>query len=92
MIESRQMKIARYTEPRAFCDRVLPLLTQREAENNLMISVALRLADGTGTWGDDPPVLYAVEEAGQVIGAALPDAATLPATDADGGRCADLSH
>ncbi len=65
------MKVERFDDPHAFCDRVLPLLLRHEAENNLMISVALRLADGTGTWGDAPPVLYAVEDAGQMIAAAL---------------------
>ncbi|HOF88642.1 MAG TPA: GNAT family N-acetyltransferase [Armatimonadota bacterium] len=65
------MELVRYTDARIFCDKALPFLLQHEAENNLMISVALRLADGTGKWGDDPPVLYAIEHAGQVVAAAL---------------------
>lgn len=65
------MNITRYNNAQAFCDRVLPCLLQHEAENNLMIGIMLRLADGTGRWGDEPPVFVAVEEQGQVVAAAL---------------------
>ncbi|HEY3375979.1 MAG TPA: GNAT family N-acetyltransferase [Armatimonadota bacterium] len=63
------MNIMRYTDAHAFCDRVLPFLLQREAENNLMIGIILRLAERTARWGDEPPVLCAVEENGAVIAA-----------------------
>lgn len=63
------MNTKKYTDARAFCDRVLPFLLQCEAENNLIISIILRLADGTGKWGDEPAVLCAVEDNGGVIGA-----------------------
>lgn len=65
------MHVIRFTDPQEFCDHALPYLLQREAENNLMISVALRLADGTGKWGDAPAVLYGIDDAGQVVAAAL---------------------
>ena len=65
------MNITCYCNAKAFCARVLPYLLQHEAENNLMIGIMLRLADGTGRWGDEPPVLVAVEEQGQVVAAAL---------------------
>lgn len=65
------MELVRYTDARLFCDRVLPFLLQHEAENNLMIGIALRLADGTGMWGDEPPLLCAIEVGGQVVAAAL---------------------
>ncbi len=65
------MNVVRYTDAGAFSERVLPFLLQREAENNLMISIVLRLADGTGRWGDEPPVLCAIEDEGQVMAAAV---------------------
>ena len=36
-----------------------------------MISIILRLADGTGRWGDEPPVLCAIEDGGQVVAAVV---------------------
>lgn len=65
------MYVTRYTDARDFCERVLPYLMQHEAENNLIIGILLRLADGTGKWGDEPPVLCAIEAAGQVVAAGL---------------------
>jgi len=65
------MNVVQYTNAQAFCEKVLPHLMQHEAENNLMIGILLRLADGTGKWGDEPPVLCAIEEQGQVVAAAL---------------------
>lgn len=61
------MNVIRYEDAPAFCERTLPFLLQHEAENNLMIGIILRLADGTGKWGDEPPLLCAVEENGEVI-------------------------
>ncbi len=63
------MNITRYSDAGAFGEMVLPFLLQHEAENNLMIGIILRLADGTGKWGDEPPLLCAVEENGAVVGA-----------------------
>ena len=54
-----------------FRDAVLPFLSQREAENNLMISILLRLADGSGRWGDESPLCCTVSDRGQVVAAAL---------------------
>lgn len=42
-------------------------LLRDEAVNNLIISILIRLADGTGKWGDEPPWLYAVQEGGEVV-------------------------
>jgi len=54
---------------RAFCERVVPALSAREAENGLVIGIARRLA----TQADSPQdaLLLSVEEAGVVIGAAV---------------------
>ena len=65
--QEKSVKAIRYSDAGAFSTRVLPFLLQHEAENNLMISIILRLADGTGRWGDEPPVLCALEERGQVV-------------------------
>ncbi len=65
------MNVIPYTDAGAFRDRVLPFLLQREAEHNLMISIILRLADGSGRWGDEPPVLLALEDGGQVVASAV---------------------
>ncbi|MEI7834039.1 MAG: GNAT family N-acetyltransferase [bacterium] len=64
------MNIIRYTDTRAFCDKVLPLLLLHEAENNLMIGILLRLVDNSQQWGDQPPLLCLVEENGVLIAAA----------------------
>lgn len=65
------MNVVHYEDASAFCDAVLPHLLTREAEHNLMISIALRLANGTGKWGEDPPRLFAIEEQGAVVAVAL---------------------
>jgi GNAT superfamily N-acetyltransferase len=43
---------------------------QRETENNLMIGIILRLANGTGNWGSEPPLLCSIEDQGQVVAVA----------------------
>lgn len=65
------MDVVTYEDARRFCDAVLPHLLIREAEHNLMISIALRLADGTGKWGEDTPRLFAIEEQGAIVAVAL---------------------
>ncbi|HEY3416890.1 MAG TPA: GNAT family N-acetyltransferase [Armatimonadota bacterium] len=65
------MKIIRYHDARAFYQTVEPLLLEWEAENNLMLGIASRLADGSEKWSDIPPRFYSVEEEGRVIAAAL---------------------
>lgn len=65
------MSVIRYHDGKLFCDAAMPRLLEREAENNLMISIALRIADGTGIWGDDPPHLCAIEQEGDVVAAVV---------------------
>lgn len=65
------MTAATYENAQAFSDAVLPHLLAHEAENNLMISIALRLADGTGKWGEEPPLLCAIEQGGRIVAAAV---------------------
>lgn len=65
------MKVTQSRDAGGFCDKVLPFLLQHEAENNLMIGILLGLADGTGKWGDDPPVLFVVEEDGLEVAIAV---------------------
>jgi uncharacterized protein len=49
-----------------FCERVVPALSEREAENGLAIGVARRLATQT-----QDALLVAIEEAGDVVAAAV---------------------
>ena len=48
-------------------ERTKDFLLRDEAVNNLMISILIRLADGTGKWGEEPPWLYAVQEDGEIV-------------------------
>lgn len=64
------MNITRYDDPKSFCDSVLPLLLQNEAENNLMIGVSLGLAGGS-RYSDEPPLMLTIEHQGHVFAAAL---------------------
>jgi predicted GNAT family acetyltransferase len=67
------MVIHRPNDPQAFRAAVWPFLLEREAENNLMLGVAGRVAAGGSSSADpaDRPLMLTVEEHGQVIGAAL---------------------
>ena len=60
-------------DPQAFREVVWPFLLEREAENNLMLGVAGRIAAGASYATDpaDRPLMFAVEEDGRVVGAAL---------------------
>ncbi|MHB9133374.1 MAG: GNAT family N-acetyltransferase [Armatimonadota bacterium] len=60
------MKVSEYTDAKQFRDVVLPFLLEREAENNLIIGILLRVADGM-RWSDDPPVLCTVEDGGRLV-------------------------
>lgn len=50
------MRVERFTEPARFCELIEPMLSEREAENNLMLGLA-------GTFRHEPPIadhFYAV--------------------------------
>jgi len=64
------VKLIPYSDVAAFRADVLPFLLEREVENNLMISIIIRLADGTARWGDEPARLFMVREGGGIIAAA----------------------
>jgi len=67
------MRVRRLSDPEAFRTAVWSFLLEREAENNLMLGVAGRVAAG-GSYSADSaerPVMLTVEEEGRVIGAAL---------------------
>lgn len=64
------MHVTRFDDAAAFRDRVLPYLLPHEAEHNLMISIILRLANDTERWGEDPPVLCAVDDGSKIVGVA----------------------
>ncbi|MHB9026820.1 MAG: GNAT family N-acetyltransferase [Armatimonadota bacterium] len=65
------MKIVRFPDACDFYQAVAPLLLERETENNLMLGIAARLADGSGKWSDEPPLLCSVEEDDRAIAAVL---------------------
>ncbi|MHB0935984.1 MAG: GNAT family N-acetyltransferase [Armatimonadota bacterium] len=64
------MELIPYSDASAFRDDVLPFLLEREVENNLMISIIIRLADGTARWGDEPARLYLIRDGGEIVAAA----------------------
>jgi uncharacterized protein len=61
------MRVQRYTEARAFNDRIVPALETAERENNLLLGAARRLARSP----DDAAVMASVEAGETVIGVAL---------------------
>lgn len=77
MAVENHMNIARrfryYDDAKAFKAVAWPHLLQREAENNLMIGIVGRLADGASpeaVGGTDRPGFWAMEENGQLVAAA----------------------
>jgi hypothetical protein len=61
------MRVQRYTDARAFCERIAPALEPAELENNLLLGSTRRLAREP----DDQAVMVALEADETVIGAAL---------------------
>ncbi len=59
------MRLRTFTSATSFFDAVGRTLLAREAENSLLLGIALRLADGHG-YGDETPFLACVEEEGQL--------------------------
>jgi len=64
------MELIPYYDAAAFRTDVLPFLLEHEVENNLMVSIIIRLADGTARWGDEPARLYLVRDGGVIVAAA----------------------
>lgn len=68
------MRYLQFDDARGFCARCAPFLEANEAENNLIIGLANRLAEQAAVdWNDTcgPPVLCAVEKADQIVAAAV---------------------
>ncbi len=68
------MRVVEYTDVASFQERVLPLLLQHECENCIIIGIVARLIEGKSpTRSGEPtvPLLLAVEDDGQVVGAAV---------------------
>jgi len=61
------MQVHRYTDARAFNDRIAPALEPAERENNLLLGAARRLASVP----DDAAVMVGVEEGGDIVCVAL---------------------
>jgi len=61
------MQVQRYTDARAFNDRIAPTLELAERENNLLLGAARRLVYSP----DDAAVMASVEEGGSVVCATL---------------------
>lgn len=68
------MRTFQYTDPRAFQDRVLPLLLEHECENCVLIGIIGRLIEGkspTRTGAPTVPLMLAVEDDTRVVAAAI---------------------
>lgn len=71
------MKVRGYASAARFLERAGPWLQAREAENNLIMGIALACAEAETLgeretrYGDDPPWFAVLEAAGQVVGAAF---------------------
>lgn len=57
-------------DPGAFCDRALPWLMAHEAENNLLISIALELRAGSHRY-QEPLYLATIEQDARIVGCAF---------------------
>jgi len=64
------MELISYSDASAFRADVLPFLLEREVENNLMISIIIRLTEGA-RWGDEPARLFMVRESGGIVASAI---------------------
>lgn len=64
------MRFVAHPSARAFLDRALPWLLASEAENNLILGLALARAQGDPP-GEDPAWFATVEDRGEVLGAAF---------------------
>lgn len=65
------MKIKRYPDAAAFLEHAQPFLTQREAENNLILGVSAELVHNPHQWSQEPPYLATIEQNDTIIGAAM---------------------
>lgn len=65
--ESATMRVQRYTDARAFNDRIVPALASAEHESNVLLGAARRLAGAP----DETVVMAGVEEDGRITCAAL---------------------
>jgi hypothetical protein len=65
------MEVIRHTDPIAFIARAEALLLAHEACNNIIFGICNEVARNPKIYGDEPPVLRTVEEAGIVLLAAL---------------------
>lgn len=65
------MEVITFDDAAAFVARVSPLLLAHEAHNNLILGICVELARNARTYGQEPPVLRAVVEAGAPALAAL---------------------
>lgn len=65
------MDMLRFTDADAFYRTTGPFLLQQEAVNNLMISIVMRLADGSARWSDESPWLYAVADGDEMLACAV---------------------
>jgi uncharacterized protein len=64
------MRVTAYDDPRAFRDAVTPFLLADEAQHNLILGLVTTLCDGRA-YGPEPPVLLAVTDGAEVLGAAV---------------------
>lgn len=64
------MRFLAHPSPRAFLDRALPWLLEAEAENNLILGLALARAEGDPS-GSEPSWFATVEDGDRVLGAAF---------------------
>src|SRR5262245_16844139 len=64
---SAPMRVQRYSDARAFNDRIVPALESAEHESNVLLGAARRLADRP----DAAVVMASVEEDGRIVSAAL---------------------
>lgn len=64
------MRLTSYKEAEAFLDVALPVLLRNEEKNNLIVGVATQVREGR-QYGEEPPLFLTVDDADEVIAAAI---------------------